>query len=480
MSEQTPTPKDTKPDPEATLPCKPSAAPLEVAGLGRLDQVLGEDAAELPDPDHRYRLTGELGRGGMGIVLAGRDGTFRRDVAIKVMLAAGAGPRQIARFLSEAQIQAQLDHPNICPVHELGLDAEGRPYFTMKLVRGESLGQVLRRVPDLDHVALTDRLRIFIKACDAVAFAHSRGVVHRDLKPGNIMVGAFGEVLVMDWGVARILDDDEVRDVETLRHDDGGQHSLEGEVLGTPAYMPPEQARGDAAEIGPHTDVYSLGAILYRILCGEAPYRGDTAAETIELARVGGWVPLVERMAGRPLPRELAAVVEKAMAMEPADRYASAAAMAEDVQAWLDGRTLVAATYSPLQWLALWTRRYRAAVVAALLVVVAVGASIGFSQWRAAAELRAAEDATLRSVAELNERRHAAEVAVAAVVDAGPSLREPNGELVSSAVDAWYDAHDALVAILEQLSEIGVSAKSGRVAQAVDVDGLSSLRQVLC
>ncbi|MBA3501630.1 MAG: serine/threonine protein kinase, partial [Deltaproteobacteria bacterium] len=209
------------------------------------------------EPPEKYEVGEILGRGGMGEVVLAEDKTIGRRVAIKRMRAATPTPDAVARFLREAHIQARLDHPAIVPVHELGHDKDGRPYFTMKRLAGVTLHTVLKE----GKATPQKLLRAFVDVCLAIEFAHQRGIVHRDLKPSNIMLGHYGEVYVLDWGVARVIGDAELAGVAI--------DSLEGEtqqgaVLGTPGYMSPEQMRGD--EITPATDIYALGAILFEIL----------------------------------------------------------------------------------------------------------------------------------------------------------------------------------------------------------------------
>jgi serine/threonine protein kinase len=243
----------------------------------------------------RYGDEQEIARGGMGAILRVHDHDLHRELAMKVMLEelGGAEPdsseatRLRARFLEEAQVTGQLDHPGIVPVHELGLDAQGRLYFTMKLVRGRDLRAVYEQLrKGEDGWNLPRALGVLLRVCEAMAFAHDKGVIHRDLKPANIMVGRFGEVYVMDWGLARVLgssashdrrpDASESRVVsarqETARSGDSSLATLDGDIVGTPAYMSPEQALGRIEELGPRSDVYSLGAMLYELIAGHMPY----------------------------------------------------------------------------------------------------------------------------------------------------------------------------------------------------------------
>jgi eukaryotic-like serine/threonine-protein kinase len=266
------------------------------------------EAADSPDlTATRYRLVDKLGQGGMGGVFRVEDTALGRQVALKVISVADPEGAWSGRLSQEARIIAKLEHPGIVPVHDAGVLADGRPYYTMKLVQGKRLDEHVASVP-----ALSDRLRIFLRICDAVAFAHSHSVLHRDLKPGNVMVGPFGEVLVMDWGLSKLVVEGgrEIRNPETAAG--GGSTALSdgntahGTVLGTPGYMAPEQTRGEALD--PRADVHSLGAIL-QFLLAEAS----------------------------PVPRALAAIRSQAKADERAERYQAVEALATDVAHFIDG-----------------------------------------------------------------------------------------------------------------------------------------------
>ena len=245
-----------------------------------------------------YQLMGEIARGGMGSVLKGHDTDLGRDVAIKVLREDIAGnATAIQRFVEEAQIGGQLQHPGIVPVYELGLMADDRPYFTMKLVKGRTLAELLHERKDLADER-GRYLAIFEAVCQTVAYAHSKKVLHRDLKPANIMVGAFGEVQVVDWGLAKVLsrggvaDEERAREshmsvVETVRSGPGsfGSQSMAGSVMGTPAYMAPEQAQGEIDKLDERADVFSLGAILCEILTGDPPYLDGEERTLVQAAR---------------------------------------------------------------------------------------------------------------------------------------------------------------------------------------------------
>ena len=238
----------------------------------------------------RFRVTGRVAEGGMGVIFRLWDRDLRRHVAMKVIRDAAnpisASPSdtsRLRRFLEEAQITGQLDHPGVVPVHDLAVDSRGRFYFTMRLVKGLTLEEVFERVEDgRGEWTLTRALDVVSRACEAVAYAHSKGVVHRDLKPQNIMIGSFGETYVMDWGLAKLMSLSDGQEQHRLRaavghtpsHDpntDSSPRTLEGDAVGTPAYMAPEQARGAIDEIGPRADVYSMGSVLYRLLSDTDP-----------------------------------------------------------------------------------------------------------------------------------------------------------------------------------------------------------------
>ena len=290
-------------------------------------------------PSGRFVIDGRIGHGGRGVVYLIHDKTLLRHSAMKV-LASRLGPsdddRQ--RFIEEAQITGQLDHPNVVPIHELSVNERGDLYFTMKLVGGQTLEAMLlgheNQPRSFDWVA--PFLEILVKVCDAVAFAHSRGVIHRDLKPANIMVGSFGQVYVMDWGIARLVDGKS--DVAVGR--DRQRQSLDqhGNWLGTPAYMSPEQAYGLHDETDERSDVFALGATLYHILTGEGPYSSLEPGDTPILAALRCSIRAAERSSmAAQLPRGLCRIAMKAMAADPDERYPTATALRDDLVAQLRG-----------------------------------------------------------------------------------------------------------------------------------------------
>jgi len=245
-------------------------------------------AAYIPEElmqERRYEIGSLIKRGGMGGILDAREATIRRTVAMKVMLDDNAQGPEVRRFIQEAQITGQLEHPNIVPVHELGVNERGQIYYTMKFVDGVTLRDILVAIEAGDAemttlYPLAALLTIFQKVCDAVAFAHSRGVVHRDLKPDNLMIGRYGEVLVMDWGLAKLVARATGSETSTVLvaavRDDSlvdDWRTLDGQIMGTPCYMAPEQAEGRIDEIDAAADIYALGSILYHLLVLESPVR---------------------------------------------------------------------------------------------------------------------------------------------------------------------------------------------------------------
>ena len=321
------------------------------------------DAALTTVPLSHYEVGEELARGGIGRVSRARDTRLGRDIALKEPHREGDHVR--ARFIREAMITARLEHPAIVPVHEAGQWPDGEPFYAMKLVSGETLTARIRRASSLDErLAL---LPSVIAVAEATAYAHSRGVIHRDLKPANVIVGEFGETVVIDWGLAKLVDTEESTLDMAPAQDD---HTQVGAVLGTPAYMAPEQARGGVVD--ERADVYALGAILYETLAGVSPYQG--AGRDVIAAVIGAAPTPVERREPG-IPRDLVAIVRKAMERAPADRYPTALEMAADLRHFQTGQLVGAREYSRWALLVRWLRRHlvpATVTVAALLVVATV------------------------------------------------------------------------------------------------------------
>jgi formylglycine-generating enzyme required for sulfatase activity/serine/threonine protein kinase len=391
------------------------ARATEIARRAEADRLLAEISAD-PGPDGRYAVEREIGRGGMGAVFRVHDRKLDRALAMKVILGQAeerpgggtpaVGPGPLSRFLNEARITSQLDHPGIVPVHEIGLDAQGRAYFTMKLVGGRTLSEVYRRRAENDGEWGTPKvLGLIQRACEAVAFAHERGVIHRDLKPSNVMVGDFGEVYVMDWGLARSVGNGaSATAAEEESAADAALSTLvaetrDGRQAGTPAYMSPEQASGRIDDMGPQSDVYSIGAMLYELAAGHAPYcePGSSSTPAEVLARVVKRPPA--KLVGGDAPPELAAICERAMARSTSERYRDVGELSRDLQSFLDGRVVEA--YETGAWAEArkWVRRNRAlasALAAALLLLVAgLSASLVFKTRADAKAVEAADQARI-------------------------------------------------------------------------------------
>jgi tRNA A-37 threonylcarbamoyl transferase component Bud32 len=303
----------------------------------------------LPDfSGTRYILQEFLARGGMGAVYAAQDKTLNRRVAIKVLDSADRHDASEERLVREARVLAQLEHPGIVPVHDAGTLADGRVFYVMKFVEGSRIDQFLASVP-----SLPERLRLFLRICETVSFAHSRGILHRDLKPSNVMVGAFGEVLVMDWGLAKILrPDSNAGSEETVRstepvlgavaENSETQITLAthgGMILGTPGFMSPEQAQGKSSSLDVRSDIFSLGKLLGTILA---------QAKNAKAIRV---------------PRALGAICEKAAAENPSGRYASVSALARDISRYLDGMPVLAYRENLWERAQRFYTRYQAAIL---------------------------------------------------------------------------------------------------------------------
>ncbi len=364
----------------------------DAASLRRLDE-LGESTP----PVGRYVEHGEIARGGMGSIVEVWDRDLRRTIAMKTLLGDAKQPRLLARFLDEAQVTGQLDHPGIVPVYELGMDATGRIYFTMPLIRGQDLDRVIEILHDGDEDPDSDwsvprALGVLVRVCEAMAYAHSKGVVHRDLKPANVMIGRFGEIHVMDWGLARVMDEDSpVRShrLDAVQDNEvSALLTLAGDIVGTPVYMAPEQARGEIDSIGPRTDIYAAGTMLYQLLSGHAPYivpgSKDSSHEILTRVRQGPPVAL-DQLCPNIAP-ELLAVCEQAMARDPEQRYGDMLELAEDLRSFLEGRVVRAHETGAVARSRKWMQRnsWLAATAALALLSLVAGLLVSLSYGRRA------------------------------------------------------------------------------------------------
>ncbi len=391
-------------DPNASGRRGPRAAPTTgdataVPGGGPVSPSDAPGPAAVPPANVRYVLESIAGKGGMGTVHVARDLELLRKVALKELSIDVAHDRSArSRFVREVQVTAQLDHPHIVPVYGLEVASGGRPAYAMKLVEGQTLGQLIadtraayeqKARPDEDH-ALPARLEHFLKVCDAIAYAHDRGVVHRDLKPANLMIGRHNEVYVMDWGICRLLTQPAeplpapaaadtaaasnpartgaiARAAVSLEASHG--ETAYGAIVGTPLYMSPEQALGRHDQLDAKSDQCALGLILFELVALKRPLGGRTLAEVLTQASAGTREPLVHAF-GDPIPGELAAIVSKASAAAPADRYGSVADLADDLRRFLRGDAVLARPDSTWQRAVRSIGRHRQAAALALLGVI--------------------------------------------------------------------------------------------------------------
>jgi tetratricopeptide (TPR) repeat protein len=372
------------------------AAPAESTPAGELGTIHG-----------RYKIGAEIARGGMGIVYAARDLAFDRDVAVKTVRGDAWSESTVERFFFESRVTGKLQHPGVPPVHDLGKLPDGRPFLVMKLIRGRTLAEHLEdsaRVKDRDRW-----LRVFEQLAETVGFAHAEGVIHRDLKPANVMIGAFGEVQVMDWGLAKLPGTaGDVPANEDEGDEEGGSRTRAGSVMGTPAYMPPEQATGDLERLGPPADVFALGAILCEILTGKPPYDGEHTRTILAQAATGNIAEARKRLEACGAAEELVRLAERCLATEPRDRPATGSDVARAVAEYRSGvearlravETERAAAEAKAAE-AKRRRRTQAALVAA--VVVIAGLTGGGLLWRDAQQARQANDVSRRATAALME-----------------------------------------------------------------------------
>ncbi len=445
------------------------------------------DASRLPlvEPSN-YARTEEAGQGGIGLVWKGQDLRLGRTVALKELRESGRSARE--RFLREALVTARLQHPSIVPVYEAGRWPTGEPFYAMKHVSGDSLDSIIEKSKTMgQRLALLPHV---LAVAEAVAYAHSERILHRDLKPSNVLLGSFGETMVIDWGLAKDLNEAEraekpLAEQPTPSASPEQKHSgltLAGSVMGTPAYMPPEQALGLAVD--ERADVYALGAILYHVLSGAPPYTGANSKEILKKVLEGPPPPISKRMEG--VPPDLAALVHTAMARDPAKRYPSAKEFAEDLKRYQTGQIVGAHTYSWLERIVRFIKRNKTAVLIAAISALSIAIVSGLSlqelikaRKRAEAERdRAAEKQAEAEQAQKNAQMHADDLALARAHELAPT--NPNQALfLLSALSPWFNNWGAARTIASNARSWGISKEFDHGASVNNVLFLSKSNALL-
>ncbi len=441
MSEEDPTAVTKADNPARQKAPESGISPAPTVRFGPTPS--GEPAVSAFDPPAlRFEAQSELGRGGMGFVVNAVDHALGRQVAIKQMISTDAV--DLRRFEREARITARLEHPSIVPVHDAGRNPDGTPYYVMRSVDGRPLDQLVDKHSLAERLALVPNV---LASCDAVAYAHARGIIHRDIKPTNILVGPFGETLLIDWGLAREVGD-AVED-HAIPSSDADHLTRVGTIAGTPGFMAPEQARGETVD--ERADVFALGATLFYVLAGRAPYAAHSATEMIH--QVGTDRPPDWKLIPDGVPPDLRAIVVKAMASDPDARYANGGELATDLRRFTTGQLVGAYRYGRGARLARFARRNRAALVVAVISVAVLAVLLVIGVRRIVAERDDADAA--REIAEQGKR---------AAVDAADKL------LVQHALELAAADPSAAVSVLRSLpltstrwAEASIAAEAARV-----------------
>ncbi|MDC0293989.1 serine/threonine protein kinase [Mariniblastus sp.] len=398
-------------------------------GLGdksktNLAELAGASADAIRPLEGRFALVSKLGKGGMGEVFAARDGMLNREVAVKVL--SSEAEVGLARFVREAQVTAQLSHPNVIPVYGLEETDQGSPALTMKLIRGITFAEYIKQcstvlgTPEYDHErhGQTGRIEHFLRVCDAISYSHSRGVIHRDLKPDNLMIGAYGEVYVMDWGIARLLDEPEDESAvggfevklgsDDISASSEGMKTQVGSMMGTPKYMSPEQAGGKG--VGPKSDQFSLGMVLFEMLTFTVPREIGNMNELLDKVPSGSRDSFPKANQSEPVPLALQAIVNRATSKDPCDRYLSVQEFSDDLRRYVHGEEVQAMPDNLIR--SLWRRvqRHPITVMATLLIIISMAAAIStVSLYRGleAERISSSRGQTLTDlVAKVNQRVH--------------------------------------------------------------------------
>ncbi|MCY3023910.1 MAG: protein kinase, partial [Planctomycetota bacterium] len=458
---------------EETLYCNAAAAAPPPAAAPPAQTGKRPVAEPLPETLGPYEVIQLIGRGGMGTVLKGRDNALKRDVAIKIVRPdVHAGTAQRMRFIKEAQITGQLEHPGIAPVHYLGWDDSGREFFSMKLVSGFPLNSILERWHAGDaavrsELPLPRLVAIFERVCETVSFAHSRRVIHRDLKPSNVMIGKHGEVWVLDWGLAKVLGEpQEKRGSDSLPADLGNDVTLDGTIVGTPEYMAPEQAAGETNDEG--VDIFGLGALLYEILTGQPPYSGKSVREVVTKAVHGRFTPLARTAGGRKAPPALAAIARKAMARDRRERYASVDELLRDLRAYAVGDSISALPDTVFDRLRRFAHRHgRGVAIAAtaalvLLSIITTAAILVAQKDRQARDAEREKQRTVAAAADKAQKRLKAFGPFAQAMDSlmRGQLSERAAELLREALAIDSEFPEAQFALGEALRSSGLPVEA--------------------
>jgi len=370
--------------------------------------------------DNKYKHPHKIGQGGMKQILKVKDHDTARNLAMAI-LSNDSEIQEIcmARFVHEARITANLEHPNIVPIHDIGVDKAGQPYFTMKLIEGESLAHILIKLAKnksgyKEKYTLSHLLTIFLNVCNAIDFAHSKGIIHLDIKPENIQIGNYGEVLVLDWGLARTINDidksDDLtpkssKDLINLPETDLDK-TIDGEVKGTPGFMAPEQAAGDNSKKDTTTDIYALGSILYAILTLKKPIKGTELNDILDKTINGELIPPAQRSPNRDIPATLAAITMKAMELKQENRYQSVKELIKDIDAYTSDFATTAEGATIFRHFKLYLKRHKTEVYLALIGAIAIIAAVTIFtiyETKRLGQWGKGKDITPHTTSELNE-----------------------------------------------------------------------------